>query len=263
MPLAPRPTSRARGLAAPAARSFTRYVTESRVYGAALLGAGVALAAGLVGMADTAAVRHRVSNPPLHGSTLAWRQPASNKAYTAASGRGTIPHRTQGCSAPSVRGTIPHRAQGFSAASGRGAIPHRTQGASIRVWRLAEPSGGAIAPPQATSEYASLFGSSKLVHVSTIDFAILSAFLVRSAERESRTARARRLAPLFLLQPTGPRLACHPRGQFEPIREDMCRRGWWDEGADDNNVARLAAFSAVPVLGPAAYLMVRPALQEE
>ena len=48
-----------------------------------------------------------------------------------------------------------------------------------------------------------------------------------------------------------------------PPPQDMARRGWWTEGADDNNVARLLAFSAVPVIGPATYLLLRPALQED
>ena len=87
---------------------------------------------------------------------------------------------------------------------------------------LAIPDGAA-----AVAEFSSLFGSSKLVHVSTIDFAILSAIA------------------------------------FEPIKEDMARRGWWEEGADDNNVARLLAFSAIPLVGPAAYLLLRPALAED
>ena len=45
----------------------------------------------------------------------------------------------------------------------------------------------------------------------------------------------------------------------------MARRGWWDmePGADGNNLARLLAFSLVPVVGPAAYLLTRPALPEE
>lgn len=83
-------------------------------------------------------------------------------------------------------------------------------------------------PAAAAAEYGELFASSKLVHVSSVDFAILSAFA------------------------------------YEPIREDMARRGWWDEAAaeGENNAARLLAFAAVPVLGPAAYLLLRPALEE-
>ena len=77
----------------------------------------------------------------------------------------------------------------------------------------------------ARAEFAQLFGTSKLVHVSTIDLAVLSGFA------------------------------------FEPIREDMCRRGWWDEGAEGNNAARLAAF-CVPVIGPAAYILARPSLED-
>ena len=49
---------------------------------------------------------------------------------------------------------------------------------------------------------------------------------------------------------------------YEPIREDMCRRGRWDEDADDNNLARLLAFAAVPVIGPCVYLLVRPELDD-
>ena len=79
----------------------------------------------------------------------------------------------------------------------------------------------------ATAGFAELFATSKLVHVSTIDFFILSTF------------------------------------SFEPIREDMSRRGWWVDGAEDNNVARLLAFSAIPLIGPAAYLLLRPSLEDE
>ena len=82
----------------------------------------------------------------------------------------------------------------------------------------------------ATADFAELFASSKLVHVSTIDFAILSIFA------------------------------------FDPIREDMARRGWWDEDAaqvDNTQLLRLLAFVAVPVLGPCSYLVARPALSEE
>ena len=50
---------------------------------------------------------------------------------------------------------------------------------------------------------------------------------------------------------------------YEPIREDMCRRGWWDPKATDNDLKRLLAFSAVPLLGPAAYLLLRPPLPEK
>ena len=91
----------------------------------------------------------------------------------------------------------------------------------------------------ATAEFDQLYASSKLVHVSTIDFAILSSFL------------------------------------FEPIREDMARRGWWTapiipvvvggaeaEVPSQEELARLAAF-CFPVLGPAAYVLLRPALPEE
>lgn len=81
-------------------------------------------------------------------------------------------------------------------------------------------------PAAVLDEFATLFSTSKLVHVSTIDFAILSAFA------------------------------------FEPIREDMSRRGWWDPRAEENNVLRLLAFSAVPLLGPATYLLVRPPLED-
>jgi len=46
----------------------------------------------------------------------------------------------------------------------------------------------------------------------------------------------------------------------------MARRGWWDVDADGaeatTQLARLAAFAAVPVIGPAAYLLVRPSLEE-
>ena len=73
----------------------------------------------------------------------------------------------------------------------------------------------------ALAGYADLFSSSKLVSVSTVDFLILSLFA------------------------------------FEPIKEDMSRRGWWG-CYGENNVGRLAAF-CFPVLGPAAYVLLRPA----
>jgi hypothetical protein len=81
----------------------------------------------------------------------------------------------------------------------------------------------------ATTGFSELFASSKLVHVSTIDFCILSLLT------------------------------------FEPIREDMARRGWWTggDGAEGNNLGRLLAFSLLPVVGPAAYLVARPSLPEE
>jgi len=82
-------------------------------------------------------------------------------------------------------------------------------------------------PAAAAAEYAELFATSKLVHVSSIDFVILSSFA------------------------------------FEPIREDMSRRGWWDPQSSNNDVKRLFAFSALPLLGPTAYLLLRPPLQEK
>jgi hypothetical protein len=50
---------------------------------------------------------------------------------------------------------------------------------------------------------------------------------------------------------------------FEPLREDMQRRGWYAAPGEDpstEEIARLAAFCVVPVLGPAAYVLARPAL---
>ena len=76
----------------------------------------------------------------------------------------------------------------------------------------------------ALAGYADLFSSSKLVSVSTVDFLILSLFA------------------------------------FEPIKEDMSRRGWWG-CYGENDVGRLAAF-CFPVLGPAAYVLLRPALED-
>ena len=76
----------------------------------------------------------------------------------------------------------------------------------------------------ALSDYIDLAASSKLVSVSSVDFLILSLFA------------------------------------FEPIKEDMSRRGWWG-CYGENNVGRLAAF-CFPVLGPAAYVLLRPALKD-
>ena len=51
---------------------------------------------------------------------------------------------------------------------------------------------------------------------------------------------------------------------FEPIREDMARRGWWDDDEESTaQVLRLLAFVLVPVLGPAVYLATRPVLPED
>ena len=43
---------------------------------------------------------------------------------------------------------------------------------------------------------------------------------------------------------------------FLPMREDMKRRGWEDRSA------AAVAFCALPVLGPALYLLLRPSLEE-
>lgn len=112
---------------------------------------------------------------------------------------------------------------------GRNVLESRLYGLGLTAGALAlaVTFAGGLAEPQALSEFADLFGSSKLVHVSTIDLTVLSAFA------------------------------------FEPIREDMCRRGWWDEAgptAEERN--RLLAF-CFPVLGPAAYVLLRPALDQD
>ena len=52
---------------------------------------------------------------------------------------------------------------------------------------------------------------------------------------------------------------------FEPAREDMQRRGWWAAPGEEPSAlqaGRLAAFCAVPLLGPAAYVFARPRLPE-
>lgn len=88
------------------------------------------------------------------------------------------------------------------------------------------------AAPTDYAGYQDLFASSKLVSVSTVDFCILSLFA------------------------------------FEPIKEDMSRRGWWSDSQSSSDapssaeVARLAAF-CLPVVGPASYVALRPALEEE
>jgi len=83
----------------------------------------------------------------------------------------------------------------------------------------------------ARADFAELFATSKLVHVSSVDCALLSLLV------------------------------------FEPMKEDMARRGWWDEEAAPEakraQLARLAAFCLVPVCGPSAYVLLRPALPEE
>ena len=95
-------------------------------------------------------------------------------------------------------------------------------GALVLAKILADGSGA-----DSVAAFGELFATSKLVHVSTIDLAVLSTFA------------------------------------FEPIREDMARRGWWDEGSPtDAQRNRLLAFCAVPVLGPSLYVALRPPLQE-
>ena len=65
-------------------------------------------------------------------------------------------------------------------------------------------------PAAALSDYAELFGSSKLVHVSSIDLLVLSAFA------------------------------------FEPICEDMARRGWWDEAEGEEPGEVVVALRRLP-----------------
>ena len=81
----------------------------------------------------------------------------------------------------------------------------------------------------ALNTYWSLFDQFGIVNVSSFDLLVLSSFF------------------------------------FEPAQEDMRRRGWWaapGEQPTTLQVARLAAFCAVPVIGPAAYVLARPALPE-
>lgn len=81
----------------------------------------------------------------------------------------------------------------------------------------------------ALATYWSLFDEFGIVNVSSFDLLVLSAFF------------------------------------FEPAKEDMRRRGWWAAPGEEpttEQVARLAAFCAVPVIGPASYLVARPALPE-
>ncbi|CAM9636762.1 unnamed protein product [Phaeothamnion confervicola] len=87
--------------------------------------------------------------------------------------------------------------------------------------------------------YTELLKSSLLVRISSLDCALLSAAVA------------------------------------EPMREDMMRRGWYprpaalaadEEGEEGGRkpsaaeVARLVAFAALPVVGPAAYVALRPPL---
>lgn len=80
----------------------------------------------------------------------------------------------------------------------------------------------------ASADFSELFMSSKLVHVSTLDLLTLSIFF------------------------------------YEPAIEDMRRRGWWpkEEGVTATTAERmrLLSFCALPVLGPALYVVLRPPL---
>jgi hypothetical protein len=105
----------------------------------------------------------------------------------------------------------------------------RLYGAGLIAGAIALSVGllGITDVPLAMDGFSQLFASSKLVHVSTIDFAVLSALM------------------------------------FEPMKEDMARRGWWDENASSSEqLLRLIAF-CIPVLGPSAYVLARPALLED
>ena len=84
--------------------------------------------------------------------------------------------------------------------------------------------------PSALETYQSLFDAYGIVNVSSFDLLVLSLFF------------------------------------FEPTIEDMRRRGWWAPQGEQPSAlqaGRLAAFCALPVLGPAAYVLARPALPEE
>ena len=91
--------------------------------------------------------------------------------------------------------------------------------------------GNSIAGPdfgETYEEFSQMFATSRLTHISTLDFCVLSLFF------------------------------------FEPCREDMTRRGWWpsDPGArtSPTQIARIIGFCALPLLGPALYLVTRPQL---
>ncbi len=73
------------------------------------------------------------------------------------------------------------------------------------------------------SQYAELFQSSTLAHVSSVDCALLSLIV------------------------------------WEPMLEDMRRRGMYTDGSGIEKI-RLAAFCSVPLIGPALYLATRPKL---
>jgi hypothetical protein len=166
---------------------FTRYVTESRVYGAGLVAASLALLYGLLTMSDASAATAEFGE--LFATSKLVRLCALSALHQDT---GLLP-----ACAIAQQDTLHSTTHHHTTAR---TPPHDVLiSISMPIWQ---------------------------VHVSTIDLAILSTFV------------------------------------FEPIREDMARRGWWDEGAANNIVARLAAFSALPVIGPALYLMLRPPLEE-
>jgi hypothetical protein len=111
-------------------------------------------------------------------------------------------------------------------------VSWRTQfGAGLLLTSLALAAKLASIPDMeaALATYWSLFDTLGIVNVSSFDLLVLSAFF------------------------------------FEPAKEDMRRRGWWappGEQPTPSQVARLAAFCAVPVIGPAAYVLARPALPD-
>ncbi|KAG5180792.1 hypothetical protein JKP88DRAFT_349377 [Tribonema minus] len=72
-------------------------------------------------------------------------------------------------------------------------------------------------------EFLTLFNAQTLVHVSTVDLSLLSLVM------------------------------------WEPMLEDMRRRGAYTDGSGSQKL-KLAAFCAIPVLGPAAYVATRPPL---
>jgi len=107
---------------------------------------------------------------------------------------------------------------------GRGSIVFEFKGTSLALvgfslYLAYYALSGLLADGQCLSDFLTLFQSQRLVHVSTIDFTILSLAV------------------------------------WEPLREDMKRRGWTGPSA--------AAVAALPVIGPTLYLLFRNPLPQD
>jgi hypothetical protein len=91
--------------------------------------------------------------------------------------------------------------------------------------------------------FLQLFNSQPIARISTLDFSILSLMVRHVVVHHVRSLSVQiiEFVESFVQM-------------WEPMAEDMARRGWKGLPA--------AAFCSIPVLGPVTYLCLRPALQD-